>query len=334
MSEKILFICGSLNQTIMMHKIASYLAGNQCYFTPFYSDGIAGLMKNSGLLDHTILAGRHLKDSHAYLKRNVLSLDEGGKNGEYDLVVTCTDLIIQSNIRNRKIVLVQEGLILPEDNNYFLVKYLGFPRFIANTAATGLSDSYTCFCVASFGYRNLFIQKGVKPEKIIVTGIPNFDNLNESKRNGFPFKNYVLAATSSLRETGRYENRMEFLNKVNCIAAGREVIFKLHPNEDHIRAVREIRATFPDSKIYLDGNINHMVANCSMLITQSSSVVFLGLIMKKETHSDLDVNWLKGLLPIQNNGTSAMKIADICRMVLQSEAVCETRPKFLQSIIN
>ena len=32
----------------------------------------------------------------------------------------------------------------------------------------------TKFCVASEGYRDLFISKGVKPEKIYVTGIPNF----------------------------------------------------------------------------------------------------------------------------------------------------------------
>jgi hypothetical protein len=47
---------------------------------------------------------------------------------------------------------------------------------LAGTAATGLSDAYHAFCVASEGYRDFFIRKGARPEKIIITGIPNFDN--------------------------------------------------------------------------------------------------------------------------------------------------------------
>lgn len=333
MSARILFICGSLNQTLMMHKISRHLAGNECFFTPFYSDGFTGLLKNTGILNHTILAGKHWNSTQVYLRNNELPMDEGGKRGKYDLVVTCTDLIIQSNIRNCRIVLVQEGLILPEDHNYFLVKYLGFPRYLANTAATGLSDSYECFCVASAGYKELFIKKGVKPEKIAVTGIPNFDDLKGSRAKGFPYTDFVLVATSSLRETGRYENRREFLIKVGRIAGGRDIIFKLHPNEDHFRAVREIKEFFPHAIIYLAGNINHMVANCSVLITQSSSVVFLGLVLNKETYSDLDPAWLKKLLPIQNNGTSAKRIANVCSMVMQLQNRRVLRKQF-NSVLN
>lgn len=53
----------------------------------------------------------------------------------------------------------------PQDWTFALVKYLKFPRYIANTAATGLSDQYEVFCVVSEGYRDLFICKGVKPHK-------------------------------------------------------------------------------------------------------------------------------------------------------------------------
>ena len=32
------FICGSLNQTMMMHKIAMQLQEHRCFFTPYYAD--------------------------------------------------------------------------------------------------------------------------------------------------------------------------------------------------------------------------------------------------------------------------------------------------------
>jgi hypothetical protein len=35
---------------------------------------------------------------------------------------------------------------------------------------TGLSHVYAAFCAASSGYRDLFVRKGVRPERIEVTG--------------------------------------------------------------------------------------------------------------------------------------------------------------------
>jgi hypothetical protein len=57
---------------------------------------------------------------------------------------------------------------------------------LAGTAATGLSDAYHAFCVASEGYRDFFIRKGARPEKIIITGIPNFDNCEQNISNCKP----------------------------------------------------------------------------------------------------------------------------------------------------
>jgi len=39
MTKKAFFICGSLNQTAMMHKIASCLPEFDGYFSPFYAEG-------------------------------------------------------------------------------------------------------------------------------------------------------------------------------------------------------------------------------------------------------------------------------------------------------
>ena len=225
--------------------------------------------------------------------------------------------IIQNNIRRKRLVLVQEGITEPEGLAYWLVKWLKFPRFLANTAATGLSNEYDIFCVASHGYRDLFIHKGVKPAKIVVTSIPNFDNFKELASNDSP-QDYVLVATSALRECFMPDNRVAFIRKCVRIAAGRPLIFKLHPLEKIKRAQREIQKYAPGSIITTDGNINALIANCRVLITQRSTCTFVGVALGKEVHSDLDLNQLRRLMPIQNNGTSALRISNICRRVLNT----------------
>jgi hypothetical protein len=311
MRQKILLICGSLNQTTMMHQIAQHLGEYDCSFTPFYADGMIGLLSKSGLLNFSILGGNHRKACMAYLENQKLAIDVAGKQNTYDAVITCTDLLVQRNIRGKRLVLVQEGMTEREDIFFTLVKNFHLPRYFANTAATGLSDAYDVFCVASPGYRDLFIQKGVKPDKLVVTGIPNFDWAERLMQNDFPLKDYVLVATSSIRETGKFDHRMQFLEEVKRIAAGRKVIFKLHPNEWTDRAVHEIRTLFPSETILQYGDINPMIANCSVLITQFSSVVFIGMSLGKEVHSYFDNNELQRLMPMQTKGRSAEWIAHI-----------------------
>ena len=102
---------------------------------------------------------------------------------------------------------------------------------------------------------------GVQREKITVTGIPNFDNAKQHLKNDFPHKGYVMAATSDIRETFRWENRKKFIKETVEIAKGRQLLFKLHPNEKYDRAVREIRAQAPDALIFQKGDTNAMIAN-------------------------------------------------------------------------
>jgi hypothetical protein len=231
--------------------------------------------------------------------------------------VTCTDLVIQKSIEKCKIVLVQEGMTDPENYRYHLVKSFGFPRFLANTSMIGLSDAYVKFCVASEGFKELLFRKGVKREKMVVTGIPNFDNCQVYLDNDFPHRDYVLAATSHLRETFKYENRKKFIRKVLDIADGRQVIFKLHPNEDRERRTREIKRYAPDALVYASGNTNHMIANSSALVTRYSSVLLVALALGKTLYSDLDPEFARTLTPLQTNGTSAKRIAHICEEFLQ-----------------
>jgi hypothetical protein len=323
MSKKfpVLFICGSLNQTKMMHQIAMQMEeieDIQAYFTPYYADGFVDLLARAGLLHASVLGGRHRRDTLRYLKEHHLLPDMRGKREHYDLVVTCSDLIVQKNIRGKRLVLVQEGITEPEGFAFQLVKYLRFPRYLANTAATGLSDKYDIFCVASEGYKKLFVKKGVRAEKMAVTGIPNFDNLQTLHDNDFPYHNYVLVATSPLREIGQFDYRPAFIKHCLEIANGRTLIFKLHPMEKARRAWREIHRLAPQAKIYIRGNTDHMIANASVVITQRSTCTFVALALGKEVHSYLDLQTLRELLPIQNAGTSAAHIAVICRQVLHN----------------
>lgn len=319
MSEKpsVLFICGSLNQTVMMHKISQQMGDIHSSFTPYYANGLVNMLARLHFLDATILGGRHRAETMNYLHSHHLFVDSRGKRNDYDLVVTCSDLIIQKNIRGKRLVLVQEGMTEPEGIMFQLVKYFRFPRYFANTAATGLSDAYQIFCVASDDYKELFIKKGVKSAKIAITGIPNFDDLAELEKTAFPHRNYVLVATSPLRETGQLDNRIDFIKDCVKIAAGRQLIFKLHPMEKDRRAWREIHRLVPEAKIYRHGDINPMIANASVVITQRSTCTFVAAALGKEVHSYLDLEKVRTLMPMQNSGSSASNIAAVCQQVLQ-----------------
>lgn len=317
-AENILFICGSLNQTTQMHKIAQHMRQSNCFFTPYYADGIIDLGARAGLLNFTGLRGRHHNDTREYLAEKKLPVDWRGQSRRYDLVVTCSDLLVQNNIRGNRLVMVQEGITEPEGFVYKLVRAFNLPRYLANTATVGLSDAYDVFCVASRGYRDLFVRKGVKPEKIAVTGIPNFDDLRKAYDNTFPHKDFVLVATTPLRESLRFDDRPGFLRKCLRLADGRQIIFKLHPNEDTGRARREIEQYAPGSLVFTHGNVNHMIANAAVVITQQSSCTFVAVGLGKEVHTNLDIDKLRALMPIQNNGMSARYIAGICQRVLRT----------------
>ena len=176
--------------------------------------------------------------------------------------------------------------------------------------------AYDRFCVASEGYRQLFVKKGVRPQRLVVTGIPNFDNCERYRDNDFPHRGFVLVCSSDIRETARWEDRPAFIADVVRIAAGRLIVWKLHPNENAARARAEIARAAPAALVYDAGSAEEMIANCDVLVTQYSSTAYVGLALGKEVHSYFDVEELRRLCPIQNGSTSARRIADVCRQLL------------------
>jgi hypothetical protein len=319
MRKRIFFICGSMNQTTQMHQVSEHLREYEQSFSPYYVHGFDEILRRLGLIEFTIAGNKAVEGCRTYLQNHGLPIDYQGKNGPYDLVVTCTDVYLQKNIRGNRIVLVQEGIIDPESMMFRLVKRLRFlPRWMADTGMTGLSDAYRAFCVASEGYRDFFIRKGVSPEKIVVTGLPNFDDCRRYCTNEFPYRHYVLACTSALRETFRGEDREAFIRRAVEIAGGRQLIFKLHPSENIERATREIRRHAPGAMVFTTGSAEEIIANCDVLITRFSSTAFVGLALGKETYSDFDMDEMRRLMPVQN-GSAAFNIANVCRRFLEED---------------
>ncbi len=316
--KHILFICGSMNQTTQMHQIARQLPEYEHAFTPYYCHGYVEVMRKLGMLEFTVAGSSFVKRTLEYLEKNDLHLDYQGVARKYDLIVNCSDLNLPKNTRGVKNVLVQEGMTDPENFFYHLYKLLPiFPRWIASTSTFGLSDKYDKFCVASSGYKDFFIRKGVKADKIVITGIPNFDNCAKHYENNFPHFGYVLVCTSDARETLKYENRKELILRAKRIAAGRQLIFKLHPNERFGRAIREIQRYASDALVFTSGSAEEMIANCEVLITRFSTTIYVGLALGKEVYSDFNLAELQQMVPLQNN-SAAQNIANVCREIIEN----------------
>jgi hypothetical protein len=320
-TKKILLLTGSMNQTTQMHEIAKHLSGFDCWFSQVYVDSpvFEFLLQRTVILNKTILGNAFRKKSEEYCRDHGLKVDYGARANHYDLVICCTDLIVPLKIRRTKTVWVQKGMIDPYTIKSRIVKLLGLPPWLCgNTSLNGSTDQCDIYCVASEGYRARLAERGTQADKIFVTGIPNHDHVYKFKNNTFPYRDYVMVATSDMRETWRFENRIAFIRKAVRIAGGRRLLFKLHPNEKFERAHMEIVINTPlNTLIFNDGDANEMVANCQELITRYSTLVYTGINLGKKVHSYFDLYELSALLPVQNEGTSAARIANICRNYLE-----------------
>lgn len=317
---RVLCICGSLNQTTQMHQIAAALPECEAWFTPFYVTGSLAMAKKARMLERTVCGHRLGRRCLRYLERHGLPIDLEGRRGGYDLVLLPTDLHVPNNLDHVPKVLVQEGMIDPPNIFAPWVKRSEkVPRWLTSTASTGMSRVYERFCVASVGYRDHFVRNGLDPARLVVTGIPNFDDCARYHRNDFPHRDYVLVATSDARETFKLDRRKQFIRRAVRIADGRPLVFKLHPNEKVERATREIEKYAPGALVFAEGCAEEMVANCTALICQYSTLAFVGVALGKEVHSYFDPDELRRLLPEQN-GCAARRIAAVCREVLASGA--------------
>ncbi len=311
-----LFVCGSRNQTTQLHQVARAMPDFDQGFTPFFVTGAYELARELGVLNFTIAGGHWRDECLEYLRSNKLPIDVRGHGYEYDLVVTCQDLVVPGLLRTKPVVLVQEGMVDPVNVWFHLVRrFKPLPRWLASTSATGLSDRYDRFCIAGDGFLDLFVARGVRREKMVVTGIPNFSNCDAFRNNDFPHRGYALICTSDSRETFKLHNRCAFLRNAQRLADGRDIIVKLHPNERFDRAIAEVQKVLPAARVFTRGSAAEMVANCDVLVTEWSSTALIGLALNKQVHSSFKLDELKRLIPLQTPH-SAANIARVCRQVV------------------
>lgn len=321
MGKKILFITGSMNQTSQMFQIAGELPEYDCWFSQMFSDVplVRYLNNKTSLLDKTIISRPHRKKAEAFLRNAGCNIDYEARLNTYDLVVCCSDLILPAPLRSVKTIWVQEGMIDKVTVLSKVVKALKLsPTLCFNTSLNGSTNKCDLYCAASEGYKQYISRMGTDISKVYVTGMLNYDNAAQYLDNDFPHHNYIMVATTDMRETARPENRVKFIKHCVAIAQGRQLLFKLHPNENVKRAVKEIEQNTPGGTlIFTEGNTSHMIANCLELITQYSTVVYTGIALGKKVYSWFDVTELKQLAPLQNGGKSARNIASICRAYIE-----------------
>lgn len=318
--KKIICVVGSLNQTKQLHRISQYLQEDfDIYFTQIYGDGLFyRVVAESGIMDNTVLGkdSSFTKLSREYILDHQLQYDyrAQSKNNQYDLALLSTDMIVPKSLRKIKSIWVQEGMIDPIKASGILIKKLGLPTyFTSDTSLNGTSNKADIYCAMSSGYKDYFSKWGTNRNKIILTGVPNFDDIASFAHEPYSKSGFVLIATSDIRELGGNDNRVNFFNKCKTIAEGKKVIYKPHPNENLIRVTREIKMVIPDVEIITKPILDTLIAHCDTFITQWSSSAYVGLVMGKKVFSYFPIEELEAKKPIQNGGRSAEIIAQIAR---------------------
>lgn len=322
MKPRVLFILGNQNTATMLHQVAAELPECEHWYTPYYCNrfGFVDILRRLHLLEFAIVGHAYWRKCLGYCAEHGLSVDPGGRRNHYDLVVTCSDVYVPSNILGTPLVGVQEGMVDPPLFWYRMRRRLKFlPRWAAGTACTGLSGRYARYCLASDGYRDDFVARGAPAERLVVTGLPNFDNYRRLVRPGHWLEGHVLACTSDGRETLRPDNRRAFIARCLEIAGDRPLVFKLHPNERTARAVAEIRRWAPRARVLIDGHGEELAANCAELVTEWSTLAYVGLALGKPTHSYRNLDRHRRMVPLQH-GRGARNIAEVCREVLAAHS--------------
>lgn len=312
--KKILLVCGSLNQTRIMHAIGGQLKNSyELKYSTFYIDGFWSFLNRTTLINRTIAGGTFKEQSSQYLRDHRLPVDEGGYEDNYDLVLIPQDVFLAKRPRGVPRVLIQEGMTDPTHFWFYFTRLLRLPLWFSSTSGTGLSRAYEFFCVASEGYKSHFAGLGISTDKLYVTGIPTFDDCKKIKPAP-EYLGYSLVATSDSRETGKwYDFRHQYLRKLRKQINNQKIIFKLHPNEKYEKAKKEIISIFPEAIVVQQGSIDPLIAACSELYCQYSSVAFIGKALGKKVYSYYSGHYLDERLPWQNNGSSALLIANHIR---------------------
>ena len=152
--QRILFLTGSMNQTLQMEAISKFLPEFDCVFSQLYACNkmIAQAIK-WGVLNTTILGNPLRRIAENYLIQNGYNLDYQAQLNTYDLVVYCSDILMPGNLKGIKSIWVQEGMIDPYTLLSRMVQKLGLPGYWSmGTSLNGTSNICDIYCTASPPY--------------------------------------------------------------------------------------------------------------------------------------------------------------------------------------
>ena len=177
-----------------------------------------------------------------------LRIDLGAERNDYDLWVCPNDAVIPLGLSGTPL-----GPGPGRHHGAAQLAHLGLAIHPADAAGAGHHRRVRAHASATRssasparGTGSSSSPRASRLEKLVVTGIPNFDDFARFSDNDFPHHGYVLVCTSDGRETMMAVDRPALLERSVQIAAGRQLIFKLHPNENVERATREILADRAD----------------------------------------------------------------------------------------
>jgi len=115
--KKILFIGGSLNQTRIAHAVYGHLSEDyEARFSPYYCDGFLRVLQQKRPPSTSASSGGSSATGRWPISGNTISRStRAGGRGITIWSFTTTDLLIQKNIRNKPVILIQEGMTDPEN---------------------------------------------------------------------------------------------------------------------------------------------------------------------------------------------------------------------------
>jgi len=317
MKKNILFIGSTVDQIKVMHTISDHLNPvHNCFFTPFYLDNVVSKLGLSRQLENIVFGKNYREDIFDYIQNNDLKLDECGESNHYDLVVTFSTLIIPKNIRNSRIVLLQDLMNEPRNFMAYFTKWFKFSSYLNKPSSINLFERYDVVCVASPGYRKRFIRNGADPDKIALTGIPEFTTFPDTLPDDVLQRGVVHLVTLPLWGSLEKEYRKDLQMNLNWIADGRPIYFKLLPTDQPIIATRKIKNTLLNVRVFT-GSRNHLKNIYERgLISKRTACLFTASVIGDKLHIFADAEVLRHLKPYQNSTASAEKIANVCKNLM------------------
>jgi hypothetical protein len=317
---EVLFICGSKADTACLHQVSQHLDQCRIWFTPYYGGGLVTALRGLGLLDRTIAGRQASQGCLEYLRNHHLAIDWNGGRGRYDLIVTCSDVLLPDNIVRRPLLVVQNELWHPDFAPGLVRRELAhrLRRYVA-AAATGLSGAYERLCVASFGYRDRFVELGVARDRMVVTGLPGHDDYQAYASSEMVGSGYVLVCGTRATESVNGFTLRRLLQRAVAAAGALPILVQLAPDAP----IQPVARWVPHARIAPKIETDALIAGSSLLISPWVAHAYVAMALGKPVLGQRSLRDLHHFVPVQTR-SAARDIAGVCRALLGQATIAES----------